>query len=102
MKKWADYLISAVRYDSDDTYIEKVRVHKDKGDSVGSAIEKSRESVIDAIEEGTTFVTIYKNEDNDKWNKGKKVYIVTINATKYIKTVKNNIGEDNLENLPEF
>ena len=35
--KWADYLISAVRYNAAETHIEKVRVHVDEGDKVGGA-----------------------------------------------------------------
>lgn len=34
MAKWADYGISAVRYDSDDQYIDQVKVHKDNGDTI--------------------------------------------------------------------
>jgi hypothetical protein len=33
--KWADYLISAVRYDAAGTHIDKVRVHEDEGEKVG-------------------------------------------------------------------
>ena len=41
MEKWADYLISAVRYDSKRSHIEKVRLHEDKGDKGGPAFESS-------------------------------------------------------------
>lgn len=37
MAKWADYLISVVRYDEDHERIVKVRVHEDIGDKVGVA-----------------------------------------------------------------
>lgn len=101
MSKWADYLISAVKYDHDHKHIDKVKVHEDKGDSVGEPKIDTRMEVVSVINKGFTFVTIYKN-DQGSWNKGQKVFVVTINNKKYIKTVDNEKEEDNLENLPEF
>ena len=101
MNKWANYGISAVRYDSQHTHIEKIKVHEDKGDSIGDAKEWSREQVVSAIGLGITFVTILKISDVN-WKKGQDVNIVTVNAVKYIRTDKNQEASDNLENLPEF
>jgi hypothetical protein len=101
MAKWADYGISAVRYNSAHTHIDKVKVHLDNGDTIGTAVEMTRQKVISLIKAGKTFVTILKNND-DKWIKGQPVYIITINGTEYIKTVDNGKECDNLENLPEF
>lgn len=101
MAKWADYLISAVRYNSDHTHIDQVKAHEDKGESVGEAKIYNRETVVDAIKNGTTFVTIYKNSAG-KYDKGQKVYVITVKGTGYLKTVDNGKEEDNLENLPEF
>lgn len=101
MAKWADYLISAVRYNADHKHIDQVKAHQDNGDSVGEAKVYTRQEVVNAIAKGTTFVTIYKDNEG-KWSKGQKVFVVTINNKKYIKTVENNKEEDNLENLPEF
>lgn len=101
MEKWADYLISAVRYDSEHSHIGKVGVHEDKGDSVGSAFESSRREVIANIKGGRTYITIYEGRDN-KWNKGKEVQIIVVDGTEYIRTDRNQKKSDNLENLPEF
>jgi len=101
MTKWADYAISAVRYNVRHTHIDKVRVHPDNGDSIGESTEWTRADVIAAIKRGTTFVTIFKNKDG-KWEKGQPVYIIRVNGVEYIKTVDNGKEEDNLENLPEF
>ena len=101
MAKWADYLISAVRYNNNHTHIDQVKVHEDLDDKVGSAKIYERKDIVNAIDNGTTFVTIYKGDDNN-WKKGQKVFVVTINDKKYIKTVENRKEEDNLENLPEF
>ncbi len=101
MAKWADYCISAVRYNSEHTHIVKTRVHADSGDSIGAANEWTRAEVVDAIGRGKTFVTITRNSDG-KWSKGEDVRIVTVNGTKYIRTDANSKASDNLGNLPEF
>lgn len=100
MDKWADYGISAVKYNSEHTHIERVRIHPDKGDKIGESTEHSREAIIDAIKQGTTFVTIVKGSDG--WRKGQPVYIIKVGGTEFIKTVDNGLESDNLENLPEF
>lgn len=101
MEKWADYGISKVRYDSEQTHIVKVQVHEDKGDTFGAAAEWPRSRVVSAIERGTTFVTILKGADG-KWQKGQDVHIITVDGVKYIRTDQNRRASDNLENLPEF
>lgn len=100
MGKWADYGISAVRYDSTNTHIEQVQIHEDTGSSIGKGQIVSRQTVVNAIEQGTTFITIIMK--NGKWNKGEDVFIVKINGKKYIKTTSNNTEDDNLESLPTF
>jgi hypothetical protein len=39
MMKWADYCISAVRYDSEGKPIDRVRVYPDKGEKLGASEE---------------------------------------------------------------
>lgn len=101
MSKWADFGISAVKYNYAHIHIDKVRVHPDNGDTIGSPVEWTRIDVVNAIKKGTTFVTIFKGSDGN-WKKGQPVYIIKINGVEYIKTVDNGKAEDNLENLPEF
>lgn len=60
-EKCADYLISAVRYNTAGTHIDRVRYHADNGDSMGSATETTRQQVVDSLENGVTFVTIYRS-----------------------------------------
>ena len=100
MAKWADYLISAVSYNSKHTHIDQVKAHLDSGDTVGEGKVYSRATVVDAINNGKTFCTIINNEG--KWGKGQKVFIINVNGVSYIKTVDNGTEADNLENLPEF
>ena len=103
MEKWADYLISAVRYTETLTtkHISQVRVHKDFGNSVGNPEIWSRESVVNAINLNTTFMTIMQNADGS-WRAGAKVQKIWIFNAWYIKTVQDNTQKDNLGSLPEF
>lgn len=101
MSKWADFGISAVRYNGLHTHIDKVRAHLDNGATIGSFSEYTRTNVIAAIKAGKTFVTIYKGNDGN-WKKGQTVYIIKVHGVEYIKTVDNGKAADNLENLPEF
>lgn len=101
MNKWADYGISAVKYNAAHTHIDKVRIHLDNGDTIDGPIEYPREAIIAAIKKGTTFVTILKDVNN-QWQKGQPVFIIKVNGVEYIKTIDNNKAADNLEKLPEF
>jgi hypothetical protein len=100
MAKWADFLISAVRYSADGTHIERVRVHEDLGDKVGSAKESSRTEVVENIKSGKSYITILKGQKG--WKKGQDVHIITVQNKEFIRTDKNQIASDNLENLPTF
>ena len=101
MTKWADYGISAVRYNDDKTHITRVKVHIDNGETIGAESVMSRSEVVSSIEDGKTFVTILLSSD-DKWKKGQDVHIVVVNGKKFIRTDKNARASDNLESLPEF
>jgi len=102
MAKWADYLISEKSYDSDRKHIERLKVHKDLGDEVGSSSIWKRKEVVDKIESGFDFCTILKNPKNEKWKKGADVHVIKVNKKKYLRTDSNNVEKDNLGDLPEF
>lgn len=101
MEKWADYGISAVKFNNGGTHIDGVRVHKDKGNAMGDAEVWSREQVILALENNYTFITIL-NYDKGIWDEGQEVSIVHVNGNKYIRTDKNKTPSDNLDNLPKL
>ena len=101
MSKWADYLISRVRFNEADTHIVKVEVRADKDDKVGPPSEMSRQAVVDNIGKGYTFETIFENQDGS-YKRGAKVMVITIDGVRYIKTRADNTKKDNLDNLPRF
>jgi hypothetical protein len=100
-EKWADYLVSKVQYNAADTHIVKVMSHVDNGDTVGTGSEATRETVINRLGNGSTFMSITKGSDG-KWNRGAPIKTVTIGGTKYIKTVADDTKKDNLGSLPRF
>lgn len=100
MAKWADYGISAIRYDSDDQYIDQVKVHEDKGDTIGASKNWSRKEVLSAMDDDKTFSTILK--ENEKWKKGQDVHIITVDGRRFLRTDANKKSKDNLEKLPKY
>ncbi len=101
MSKWADYLISAVRFNGAGTHIVKVKAYVDNGDTVGSGFEMERTDVVKYIDDDKTFATIYQGTEG-KWKFGASVRTVTIDGTRYIKTRADGTKADNLDNLPMF
>jgi hypothetical protein len=101
MNKWADYGISGVRFNVAHTHIDQVQINQDNGDSIGGGVVQRRTDVINAIKQGTTFVTIFRN-GNNQWNKGMSVFVIPVNGIEYLKTVDNGKAIDNLDNLPEI
>jgi hypothetical protein len=103
MAKWADYLISAVRYteSNNKNYISQLKVHSDNDDNVSEASTWTKQDVINKIDNNFSFKTIYKNKEN-QWSKGEDVKKIKIGINYYLRTDSNNTPKDNLENLPEF
>jgi Protein of unknown function (DUF3892) len=99
--KWADYIITAVRFNSTATHIEAVQTRADNGDLIGVANQATRTQIVNSIESGTTFCTATLTSDN-KWHKGAAVKVVVIDNQKFIKTKADNSKADNLDNLPTF
>lgn len=101
MTKWADFVVSKVKYNHDHTQIAEVEVRADTGESISSDPRRtSRQDVVSAILRGTTFVTAYLRDG--KWRKGEDVRVVTIQGVRHIRTDTNSIKADNLGALPEY
>lgn len=99
--KWADYVITQVRYNIAKTHIEKVMAGLDNGDVLGEAKEVSRPSVVALLDEGVTFVTGIKSEPG-KLTRGADVGIITVHGKKFIRTDADETEADNLDDLPTF
>lgn len=70
--KWADFLVSKVKWDEGKNKIVSLMVHKDNEDSVGADIERDRNWVIQQFNSGKTFSCIHLGE-NGKWYKGSDI-----------------------------
>lgn len=81
MSKWADYLISASRYENEAVrnLFAYLKVHADNGDEIGAGSTWTRDEVINAMYEGRTFYTIIRNI-NGEWKKGSIVSLITRNG----------------------
>ena len=101
MAKWADHVISKVKYNDAKTHIVMVKAHSDNGDTIGTAEDWDRKRVVSALDSGKTFVTILAGDDG-KWKKGQEVHTIKVGGVMYIRTDQNQKASDNLENLPEF
>jgi len=100
MAKWADFCISAVRYDTTESHIDKVRVHVDNGDTLSNPAEWTRAQVVSAIEGKRSVITVY--DKDGKWRRGEDVRVIVVNGIKFIRTDTNYRAADNLGNLPRF
>lgn len=99
MEKWADYLVSAVRYEDEfiPGKISYLKVHKYNGGEIGSGTTWSREEVIRAMQEGKTFSTIYKNGTGE-WIKGGRISLIKLQLG-YALIDMDNSGRDLIANL---
>ncbi|MCG4260854.1 MAG: DUF3892 domain-containing protein [Acetobacter malorum] len=94
-----DYYVTAVKFNSDNTHISELKVHKilQGGWSKNGEI-MTRPEVVRLIKGGKKFQTIFLGNDS-KWKSGSELQITTI-STEYLKTGKDSSTKDNLDNLP--
>jgi len=102
MNKWADYLISAIRYEDDNlkNSIAYLKVHPDFGQEIGAGSTWTKEEVINAMYDGKTFYTILKNNTGE-WKRGAQISLVTKNGKSFI-TDDEHINLDFLTGIQEL
>ncbi len=98
MKKWADYLISEVSYDSEHLILVATR-HQDtdKGITPGKPVD--RLTIASDIKNGIFYITIYSG--NNSWRKGHKLETFSIGGSPYLRIDGNKVKLDYLGDLPE-
>ncbi|HWU86862.1 MAG TPA: hypothetical protein VN253_06290 [Kofleriaceae bacterium] len=97
---WANWLIYAVRYDAPHQHINWLFAYSDDGDSICRKEIFSRQTVIDVIERGATFCTIFQNPMGT-WDFGAMLRVVDVDGTKYLTTGAGPSPDDNLGGVPE-
>ena len=107
MSKWADYVITAVRYTQAGHHGEwkriiAVEVRMDLGGRVGYAELWTREQVLDAVNhDHETFITSSRAADGT-WLRGAHVWVVRVNGLDTIRIDRTPVMNDDLGGLPEF
>ena len=101
MQKWADYLISGVKTDSNNNKVKTVEAHSDFGCMVCETKVFSRVDVIDHIKKGLTFSTVFRTPMG-KWRKGDDVRLVTVDGKDYLRTDSQVLASDQFDNVPEI
>ena len=99
MKKWAHYLISKVRYDSENLISVAIR-HQDTdlGITYGESVDRS--TIVSDIKNGLSYMTIYNGKNS--WKKGHKIQTFSIRGTLYFRIDENKVKLDYLGDLPEL
>jgi len=102
MDKWADYLVSAVKTNSDPKRIDYVECHSDFGCVVCENIILSRVDLILNIKKGCYYATVFRTAIG-KWRKGQEVHLINVEGQDFIRTdSKKTVASDNFDNVPEF
>ena len=99
MTKWADYLISAVTYDSERQIISLKR-HRDSGDEIGPGELIDKASVASDIDNGLSYMTIFSTLSN--WKLGKKIRSSRVDNHYCLRIDDNKVKHDNLDNSQMF
>lgn len=99
MSDWANYVITAVRYDG--ARIEKVKRRREADGDLSSPIEVPREAVAQDLEFDVSYCTAIRDE-NGGWERGDDVEAYELDGELFIKTEQGDNPADNLEGLPEY
>ena len=99
MKKWANYLISKVRYDSKNL-ISTVTRHQDTDLGITPGEYVDRLTIVSDIKNGLSYMTIYNGKNS--WKKGHKIQTFSIRGITYLRIDGNKVKLDYLGDLPEL
>ncbi len=101
MVKWAEYLISEVRYSPDHHRILQVKQHKDLDGKVSEGEIVDLANVASNLKKGISYMTIH-NGSSETWKRGEKIIGFAYDGEYHIRTDKNKVNQDNLGMLNEF
>lgn len=103
MAKWADCVITRVRFNAAGTHIDQVEVADDGDTGLGPKRVEKRTLVVANLKARKTYVTAPPSKtEPGKVVKGAPVGVVPVNGIEYLRTDANKIARDNLDNLPTY
>ncbi len=98
MEKWADYLISQVKYDADHL-ISFVMCHEDIGQTLTDGMLVDRMTLASELKKNRKYATVY--DGGKSWKFGHRIRLHKVNGLLYIRIDGNQVNLDNLGDLPE-
>ena len=98
MAGWADYLLSAVRYDAGRRIVE-ARQHADDGAQIGRGTTVDRSTIADNMRKGSTYATVFAGKGGT-WRLGESVKLLRSGGDYSIRVDSNRVMFDNLGMLP--
>ena len=101
MAKWADYLISEVRYNPNHHRILQVKQHVDLDGEISEGEIVDAAVVASNIKKGKSYMTIH-NGSSETWKRGEMIRGFQVDGEYHIRIDKNKVGLDNLGLINEF
>lgn len=98
-QRWADYLVTAVKYD-DNRKIHSVRQHKDNGGQLDGGDVVDRNTLASNIKRGLSYATVFNSKS--KWKLGSTINCFKVGPDVAIRTDLNKVKYDFLSMLPEL
>ena len=99
MTKWADYLISEVRYDKNHL-IEEVKLHTDDEGVISEPKIVDRSQIFHNVKSGKTYRTIFRSLKG--WKPGDLINVLRVSGDHFIRIDKNKVDRDFLGSIPQF
>ncbi len=102
MARWADYVITGVRFSTIGTHIDQVEVADDGDERIGTKRYETRATVIANLRAKKTYVTAPPSVGKPGVDKGASVNVVVVNGVESVRSDANRAARDNLDNLPTY
>jgi len=99
MTKWADYLISEVKF-GENHLIEEVKFHTDDEGVISEPKMVGRSQISHNIKNGKTYRTIFHSLKG--WKPGDLVNVLRVSGDHFIRTDTNKVDRDFLGSIPQF
>ena len=99
MQKWANYLISEVRYDKNHL-ISMAKRYEDTEIGIGNEDFVDRIKISSDIVNGLSYITIYNRMST--WKKGNRINFFRIDGQPYLRIDENRVNQDYLGDITEI
>jgi len=99
MGKWADYLISEVKYGKNHL-IEQVKIHTEDDNGVDQGTIVDRSQISHNIKNGKSYKTIFHSLKG--WRLGDTVHLNRVDGDSFIRIDKNKTEQDFLGQILQF